>query len=407
MRAVGEEPARLTVLIYESYGFGQVAGEMRSVAYFLEFLNRRQFLPLLAAPFRSDPLDAVASAQDVECLIVPASPRLTRHGGRVLTDGLWQRGLTALAALKYSMALIRLMRARRVDVVCCWSLRAVLTVGVAALLARRPVLWVVNGELGNPILDRVGLFLASKVVFQCDVNKRDRYPILVRLFDRKIAVVRSGLDLARLPQVEPSRAITLRSELGIRNDWVNVIILGQLSPSKGTHHAIEALGRLPRSERKFLLCVVGDAWPGVHEGYREELRRRVNQYGLEDHVRFTGWRNDALEILALMDVLVHPSLSEGMPRAVLEGMALGKAVVATAVGCTRELVIDGENGFLVTSGDVDALTDRITRLLRSADLRARLGQAAQRAVFAGHDIQTHTRRFESFVTELTGRGPSA
>ena len=81
-----------------------------------------------------------------------------------------------------------------------------------------------------------------------------------------------------------------------------------------------------------------------------------------DHVVFLGWRWDALEILSLMDVLVHPSLSEGFPRAVLKAMAVGKAVVATRVGAFRadDVIRNGHGGFLVEPRDIETMAKHIT-----------------------------------------------
>jgi glycosyltransferase involved in cell wall biosynthesis len=126
---------------------------------------------------------------------------------------------------------------------------------------------------------------------------------------------------------------------------------------------------------------------------------------LEKHVCFTGWREDSLEIVSLMDILVHPSLSEGFGRAVLEGMALEKPVVASRVGGLREAIQDGENGFLVAPGDEQALADRLRILLQDSELRRTMGTRAREKVMAEHLIGDKIAQLEYFWLELANGRP--
>jgi glycosyltransferase involved in cell wall biosynthesis len=101
-----------------------------------------------------------------------------------------------------------------------------------------------------------------------------------------------------------------------------------------------------------------------------------------------------------MDIVIHPSLAEGFGRAVLESMALGKPVVASAVGGLREAIRDGQNGFLVIPGDVDAIARRWRELLVDPKLRQRLGQAARATVFADYLIDDKVARLADIWAEM-------
>ena len=116
---------------------------------------------------------------------------------------------------------------------------------------------------------------------------------------------------------------------------------------------------------------------------------------MSKHIIFTGWRTDALQIVALMDILVHPSLSEGFGRTVLEGMALGKPVIASKVGGLRELISDGENGFLVDAKSPSQLAEKLRILLASNTLRERIGREAKKTVFSDYLIQDKIKELES------------
>jgi glycosyltransferase involved in cell wall biosynthesis len=85
-----------------------------------------------------------------------------------------------------------------------------------------------------------------------------------------------------------------------------------------------------------------------------------------------------------MDILIHPSLAEGLGYSVLEAMALGRPVVTSAVGGLREIIVDGQNGFLIKPGDTDAIVDRVIRLAADPDLRTTMGRAARETIFADY-----------------------
>jgi len=123
------------------------------------------------------------------------------------------------------------------------------------------------------------------------------------------------------------------------------------------------------------------------------LRGAVNSLGLTDRVRFLGARDDIPKLLQALDVLVVNSHQEPFALTVLEGLASGTAVLATAVGGTPEMIRHDQNGWLVQSGNQDELSAGLITLMNDTDLRARLGSSAR------HDA---TARYSTsrFLTEL-------
>jgi glycosyltransferase involved in cell wall biosynthesis len=275
-----------------------------------------------------------------------------------------------------------------------------MSIGFAARLAGVPSLLYIKGELANPLIDRLCFALAGKILFFCRQNRDDKYPGFVRWFRRKIDILRIGLDPALIGEVSRRDSSGLRKELEIEPDRVNVVVLGQLYRPKGQHFALEALSRVVADFPKVRLYFVGDHVIDEYRGYRQELDGLVKRHCLEDHVRFTGWRRDALDIVAAMDLVIHPSLAEGFGRAVLESMALGRPVIASRVGGLREIIEDGKNGFLVEPGDVDAIARRWRELLASPELRERLGREARRTVFADYLIDDKVTRLAGIWAEM-------
>ena len=128
----------------------------------------------------------------------------------------------------------------------------------------------------------------------------------------------------------------------------------------------------------------------------------MREAGLESNFVFLGRRNDVPQLLACCDLSVLPSEAEGLPNSVLEAMAAGLPVVATCVGGSSEVIIDGVNGLLVPPGDGQALAEAILRILQDSTLARRLAQAGQQRV------RTHFG-FDRLIGELeklyaTGQG---
>jgi glycosyltransferase involved in cell wall biosynthesis len=390
---------KLNLLIYEPYPMGKGGGNLRTLFYILKFVDRGQFAPVVAAPEETEILDTFRK-KGVEVIVEKPPRTIGRYARQVLKAPLLERVRSTIDLMRYNMRLARLMRRRRTDVVYCNSIRALLLAGIGARLARVPALWYVKGALENGLLDRLGFLLATRIVFFCKTNRDDRYPRLVRWFERKIRIVRIGIDPDVVAEAEKADKQALRNELDVRPDRINAIILAQVYPPKGQHHVLNGLRRIVDAHPDFMLYIVGDSVLAEYEFYRTELDHIIDREQLHEHVRFTGWRNDALNLLATMDIVIHPSLAEGFGRAVLEAMALCRPVVASAVGGLREIIRDGENGFLVPPGDTDALVDRVTALAKDPALRSRLGREARRDVFANYLIRDKVRELETIWREM-------
>jgi len=180
-------------------------------------------------------------------------------------------------------------------------------------------------------------------------------------------------------------ATSLRSDLGIPADAFLVALVGRLAPVKGQRELIEALARVPEAHAVL-------AGEDLESGgsFRRELEAEAERLGVAGRVRFAGYRPGVAAELAEVDALVLPSRIEGMPLVVLEAMARAKPVLATPVGGTPELVVDGETGILVDG--VDELVAALRRLARDPDEARRLGEAGRRRVEERFGEDAMTRR---------------
>lgn len=204
----------------------------------------------------------------------------------------------------------------------------------------------------------------------------------------------SGMDINRFLQAAPDAG--LRRSLGIEPGDRVVVKIGRLFPLKGHEFLVSAapriLERVP--EARFLL--VGD---GI---LRETLEEETARLGVRDRFVFAGLVPPAEvpRYLAVSDVCVHLSQREGLPRALPQALAARVPVVAFDVDGAREVAIDGTTGFLVEEGDVDALVDRVVRLLSDDAERQRFGGAGRDLVRERFDKEVMVDAIDSLYDEL-------
>lgn len=191
----------------------------------------------------------------------------------------------------------------------------------------------------------------------------------------RVSQIYNGVDTSKYRPAHPGE----RQHLPLRQKFGETAVLigtvGRLNPVKDQMSLVEAFVRLlqryPEMRETVRLVVVGDG------PVRDRIQGRVTAAGLEDLAWIPGSRDDVSQILRSLDVFVLPSLAEGVSNTILEAMASGVPVVATAVGGNVELVEDGLTGSLVAPADSAALSDAIADYVRSPDRRRRHGLAAR------------------------------
>jgi len=160
-----------------------------------------------------------------------------------------------------------------------------------------------------------------------------------------------------------------------------VSFFGRLSQEKAPDVFVE-IARLLRDHNEIHFCMTGDG------PLRAAVVGLIHCYALEDKIYAPGFVEDARKLMELSDVVVVPSRIDGMPLVVLEAQALGKPVVASAVGSIPDMIADNESGFLCRPGDVQAFAQRVLELLSSPQKRKEIGALAQQTVRQRHDLET-------------------
>ncbi len=210
----------------------------------------------------------------------------------------------------------------------------------------------------------------------------------------KIAVIRNGRDLTSLQPPRPEESVKARAELGLSNEQT-VLLLGRLAKEKGHALLIEAF-KILGSRRPSLIAMFAGVGP-----LEAELKAKCKAAGLTDRVRFLGYRQDLQRLLAAADLVVLPSISEGLPLAAVEALAAARPIVATAVGGTPEVVLDGQTGLLIAPNDSAALAEAMHRLLSDPGLALRLGTNGRLFVERHFDVRLQIERTMALYRDLT------
>jgi glycosyltransferase involved in cell wall biosynthesis len=216
----------------------------------------------------------------------------------------------------------------------------------------------------------------------------------------KIHVIRNGFDFERLTEDRPSRSL-LRAQLGWQRDHVVIGSLAVLKPRKGLTYLIQAARTVLElhPHARFFIAGEGPA--------RSTLEAHIARLCLRHRVHLLGQRNDPLALLEASDIFVLPSLFEGLPRALLEAMALAKPVVATDIGGSREVVRHEETGLIVAPRDAEALAQSLSRLVASPRDRRAYGEAGRRAAAREFSARRVALAHEAVYDALNKKGSAS
>lgn len=211
----------------------------------------------------------------------------------------------------------------------------------------------------------------------------------------RLAPIPNGVDLGEVTGSD--RVCEQVSRARYAGEFV-VGYLGQLIPRKRVDTLIEAFARLDVGPKR--LFVVGDG------PERERLERLAARLGIADSVDFAGFRSDRLDYLRGFDTLVLPSALEGIPRCLMEGMAARRAIVASDIEGTREVIRHGVTGLTFPVDDVDALAASLARLAAGRALRDELGARAHDFVTRHHSAEAMAASYLGLYVSITGAATS-
>src|SRR5215813_82472 len=363
----------------------EVGGTERQAVELLKRIDRRRFDVRLAAMRLEGPLYGEVAALFPR---IPQFPLTSFYNAN---------------AAKQLMRLRNWMISERVDILHAHDFYTGLLGAAAGRLAGvRVIACQRHMRLSDRRVHEWGTRLTHRLAHRVLVNSeaiRDHLLAGGHVAPEKIVVIRNGLseatERAALDREcrAKQRAALLR-ELNLGEGAKLIGLVARLQPVKGHRYFIEAASRVAAVEPNAHFLLVGDG------ALRREIEEQAALLGVNDRVHLLGARDDAASIAAGFDVAALASLHEGLPNPVMEAMAVGAPVVATAVGGTTELVIDGDTGFLAPPADAGALARRILDALRNPDCSARMAAQGRRRVLSQFGMRRMIESVERLYDEI-------
>ncbi|MGQ9667117.1 MAG: glycosyltransferase family 4 protein [Anaerolineae bacterium] len=337
----------------------------------------------------------------------PHTPAL-RQAGFVVHNIFISRRIEPWHDLRSTMELARLFRRRRYDLVHTHTSKAGFVGRLAARLAGTPIVaHTAHGfffhENMPPLqrrlfegLERLAagwtdlLFLQSREDYEYVLASGMVPPARARFLGNGIDL--DTFDITRWDR--PWERQFLRQTFFGDGDYIVALMVAFMIERKGHIYLLKALELLGAEAGALRLLLVGDG------PLEDSLRKFVRDAGLESRVTFAGYREDIPRLLAGADIYVLASLSEGMPRSILEAMAMELPVIASDIRGCRELVGHGEPGLLVPPADAGALAEALCRLADDAKLRQSMGRAGRRRVLQEFDERLVFQRLEQGYQDI-------
>jgi glycosyltransferase involved in cell wall biosynthesis len=308
------------------------------------------------------------------------------------------QGLSSVGSLLPLIAKV-VQKAREYDLIYANTQKALVVGALASLLSHRPLVYHLHDILSPDHFSRtnraIAVNLANTAAKLVIANSQASQAAFVEAGGRShlTQVVYNGFD-PELYRTDESSRETLRQQLGLDGQYI-VGHFSRLSPWKGQHILIEALTHCPEDVTAIL---VGEALFGEQE-YAQSLHEQVAKLGLEERVRFLGFRSDVVQLMSACDVVAHTSTApEPFGRVVVEAMLCGRAVIAGKAGGVVELVEHGHTGWLVPPGEPTLLAEAITYCRQQPDVTATVAHQARNTASQRFHINTINQQLAQLLS---------
>ena len=296
--------------------------------------------------------------------------------------------------LKASFELSRELRRRKVDLIHCADMLAGAYASLAGKLARVPVVCHIRCLFEDvSFRDRSFLYPVDKFVF---VSREVWSRFAVNVPSHRGTVIYDGVEINSNSN-NGDRRLSVRRELNIPDNAQIVGMIARVTPAKDFLTLARAAAQVVKVNHNVHFLIIGDySDSSLNQQHYEEVKAALLEYGVSDHFTFAGHRDDVPRLLDAVDISVLSTHTEGLPLVLLEAMAHGIPVLATAVGGVPEIIAHEKTGLLHSSGDADALASQILETLGSRERASQLGEAGREFVRANFSRE----RFKSEMNRL-------
>lgn len=329
------------------------------------------------------------------------------------------RAISPVKNLKSIYALYKLMKKEKYDIVHVHTPIAALLGRIAAKLAGvKHIIYTAHGfyfheempknqyKLFYNIEKYAARFLTDWLLLQ---SKEDYELALKDSFLPKERTIHlsNGVNITNkfnINSFSPNQLKELRKDLDLGEEDFVFTFIGRLVREKGIFELLDAFTKLNSENKNVKLLLIG----GLLESERDqESYRRLNDYLKHNDIHHLGFRKDIPELLAVSNTFVLPSYREGLPRSIIEAMAMEKPVIATNIRGCREEVFDGENGLLVKKGSSESLFEAMRKISSNPDLEIKFGRKSRIIAEELFDEEKVLRKQLQLFKELSEKGDSS
>lgn len=376
-------------VLFFHVGSDVFGGGSKMLLRLLKSLDKDLFEPVLLSN-TIDELSKRARDCGIKVNIVPFRGALDTYNRQLLSNS-YLLPSAGFRILQFNSKVYSHLRGA--DILWCKNLRAVLTLLPYLSLTRTPTVW--NIGLGLESSGKVKYLnsVALRVVDHIFIESKEQANRIFtpRQYNRyvgKFTIFHKGIDTNRF---DPKRF-----EEDQERDCFRIGTAASFTPRKGLEYLIDALPMVLEETKNVKLSIAGDA-PEGNKKYEQSLKERIQMHNIDDHVEFLGWVEDMPAYLSRLDVLVHPSLNEGIPGVVREALAMETPVVATDVGGTSDVVINGKTGLLVNPEDSTAIKNAINYLLEHPEVARQMGANGRIHIADSFSLNSYVDKYERFL----------
>jgi len=237
-------------------------------------------------------------------------------------------------------------------------------------------------------LNRVEKYLLNKYSAVISVSDVIRENVKKSgISDHKLLTVHDGIDPDLYRSKVTRRKDEVRRELNINSKVLIIGMIGNIRQIKGQEYLLDVLKIVEENYDDFVCIMVGGMSKSTKKDneYGSYLIKLINEYGMRDKINLTGFRSDIPDIINIFDVQVNASIiPDAFPHVILEGMSLGKAIVATNLGGAKECIKNGVTGFMVPHDNEKEFANKLLLLLENKKLREKMGKAAKERINEFH-----------------------
>jgi len=207
--------------------------------------------------------------------------------------------------------------------------------------------------------------------------------------ESKMLLLHNGIDYQPYLQSKTN----IRTEIPGSEGKILIGMIGRINHWKGQSYFLDIAQKLVQTHDNVHFVVVGDAYPGT-EHFVTEMEQKIKNSGLQAHVSYLGFRKDIPEILNALDIFVLPSiLPDPFPTVILEAMASGKPVVATAHGGAKEMILEGETGLLIPWDNPGSAAEAISDLVNNKEMNEKMGEKGRLRVLDKFSPEAYRKNF--------------